>query len=391
MLGKEFNAINREIYIKLTPENEIHNGLRYRRGLIMDNVDFKEGKYDGGGISACTIENMPYWAKYHTEMMMFYRVVTFPEDALIHTETTRVKASKVILGEKRPVADLHGWQDPKFCKEAVIKNAYCLKFVNDQTEELCLSALQSKIIGPEVLLFVRTPTDKIVKEFIKYDYHALEFVNEQTKSLCEFAVKRNDKALNSIRELTLDLIFLAIEHSSNLVHLLDLLVKHQDFSKFSTSDLVNIMVKILSKTITEKTVHCDIMKMLPEDKKLEVFSKCYTQLHKLKQYVLPTVYFMMCEKMVTIGKYSTDDLDMEYLIEHRNKLEELCHLYPTVFKGIEYYNFEEKEQNRDETICTALPTETKKQFNFTNYFLVGLAVGITFFVSKKILQKSITG
>ena len=57
--------------------------------------------------------------------------------------------------------------------EAVKQNGYALRYINEQTEEMCLEA-------------------------VKQDGYALQYVNEQTEEICLEAVKQNGYALQYI-------------------------------------------------------------------------------------------------------------------------------------------------------------------------------------------------
>ena len=66
-------------------------------------------------------------------------------------------------------------QTPEICLEAVKKNGYALQFVKDQTEEICLEAVKQ---NGYALQYVKEQTEEICFEAVKQDGYALQYVNE---------------------------------------------------------------------------------------------------------------------------------------------------------------------------------------------------------------------
>jgi hypothetical protein len=67
------------------------------------------------------------------------------------------------------------WNNPDYCKTAVQKNGFALKYVLKQTPMLCRIA-------------------------VKQNGYALQYVQQQTPKLCQTAVKKNGYALLYVRD-----------------------------------------------------------------------------------------------------------------------------------------------------------------------------------------------
>jgi hypothetical protein len=64
--GKEFNRINGDrLLVKLTNQNENHNGFQFKTGLNVDNIPFNpSGECEPGGIYFCEESLMNAWLHY---------------------------------------------------------------------------------------------------------------------------------------------------------------------------------------------------------------------------------------------------------------------------------------------------------------------------------------
>ena len=72
--------------------------------------------------------------------------------------------------------------------EAVKQNGFALKFVKDQTPELCLEAVKQNGIA---LRYVRDQTPEICLEAVKQNGWALQFVKDQTSELFDRMLEEN--------------------------------------------------------------------------------------------------------------------------------------------------------------------------------------------------------
>ena len=100
--GGDFNTLlgKTELY-KLTNETELHNGYQFVDGLNIDTIKFDPTEEcKKGGIYITTLDNIGKWIKYNHTLMVNYRKVQIPNDALVYIENNKFKVDKLILYKK---------------------------------------------------------------------------------------------------------------------------------------------------------------------------------------------------------------------------------------------------------------------------------------------------
>ena len=81
--------------------------------------------------------------------------------------------------------------------EAVKQDGYTLKYVKEQTPELCMEAVKQ---DGYALYYVKVQTPELCMEAVKKDGGALRYVKEQTPEICKEAVKQNANALEYVKD-----------------------------------------------------------------------------------------------------------------------------------------------------------------------------------------------
>ena len=87
-------------------------------------------------------------------------------------------------------------QTPELCLAAVQEEGCTLKLVEEQTHDICLAAVQE---NGWALEYVKNQTPEICLAAIKKNGFALQFVKEQTHEICLTAVQQNPEAKKYIR------------------------------------------------------------------------------------------------------------------------------------------------------------------------------------------------
>ena len=143
--GQSFNQkYEGQTFIKLTNELENHNGYQFRTGLNIDTLPFNpKGECQAGGIYFCLIEHVNLWLNYSNKPMIYVRLVTIPNDAQVWIETNQFKTDRVILGDRQIISDLDVWNDNLYCLAAVQQCSWALKYVKEQTPEICSAAVKN--------------------------------------------------------------------------------------------------------------------------------------------------------------------------------------------------------------------------------------------------------
>jgi len=89
-------------------------------------------------------------------------------------------------------------QTDEMCVLAITNNTYSLEFVKNQTEAMCLFAVS---INGSVLPLVRKQTDKICMEAVRMDSVSLKHVKNQTYEICECACRYEPSYRVYIRDI----------------------------------------------------------------------------------------------------------------------------------------------------------------------------------------------
>jgi hypothetical protein len=253
VIGKEFNEIfKNKILIKLTNEAENHNGFQFQTGLNIDTVKFNpKGNCRPGGIYFCTIESLGKWLRYNDKIMCFVRFVTIPNDSQVYISEAKIKADKIILSERKKINELENWNDTKFalatvdqmgsslkyiknqtlemCVKAVTKYAGALEYVNSQNftspeiYEICLAAVRSNVIALQYAKNHNIDMAKLYLDAAKKDGFALYYmsVEARTREICMVAVKSNPAALLYVPKQTRELCLEAVKNNANAIHYME--------------------------------------------------------------------------------------------------------------------------------------------------------------------------
>jgi len=81
--------------------------------------------------------------------------------------------------------------------KAVKQDGYALRYVKNQTENICLEAVKE---NGDALKYVKNQTENICLEAVKQDGYALRYVKNQTENICLEAVKQDGYALRYVNE-----------------------------------------------------------------------------------------------------------------------------------------------------------------------------------------------
>ena len=76
--------------------------------------------------------------------MYWFRVVIVPDDALVYEENDKVKADKIILSERKQIAEFR-FSSIKLAMSQLDQNGLVLQFIPKQTLEMCLAAVRQTV------------------------------------------------------------------------------------------------------------------------------------------------------------------------------------------------------------------------------------------------------
>ena len=198
LTGEEFNRIHSDTkFYKVLNDSLCHNGFIYKEGLNVDTHPFTPtGTCSAGGLYFCEEDKL---INYLFDYGSIYATVSIPNDALVYKEDNKYKTSRLILHNIQPINDLPLWLDTSLTKKWVQKNGYSLQYVKEQTEEMCLLAVQC---NGSALQYVKEQTEEMCRLAVQQNGYALQYVKEQTEEMCRLAVQQNGYALQYVKEQT---------------------------------------------------------------------------------------------------------------------------------------------------------------------------------------------
>ncbi|MEG1801754.1 MAG: DUF4116 domain-containing protein, partial [Oscillospiraceae bacterium] len=94
-------------------------------------------------------------------------------------------------------------QTPEICMAAVQNYGGALKYVKEQTPELCMAAVVQNYVW--ALEYVKEQTPEICMAAVQNNWGTLQYVKEQTPELCMAAVQQDGRALDCVNNKTFDI------------------------------------------------------------------------------------------------------------------------------------------------------------------------------------------
>ena len=193
--GTDFNEIYKGIKCyKFLNDNLNHRGFIYAEGLNIDTEPFNPtGICSIGGLYFC--EEAECW-QYCTDYGTKRALIEIPNDARVYVEQSKFKADKIFITEIKEFDDI----DDVFWIDILPKNAEVLKYIKNQTEELCILAVK-KLGCAFKYVNEQFRTEDMCILAIKHNGWTFEYMKEyQTERICRLAVQRNNKALEYVNE-----------------------------------------------------------------------------------------------------------------------------------------------------------------------------------------------
>jgi hypothetical protein len=92
--------------------------------------------------------------------------------------------------------------------ELVTCNPYALIIVKNQTDEICIAAVQQ---NGRTLVYVKNQTDEICIAAVQQDAFALLYVKNQTSEICMAAVQQDGSTLQYVRQQTPEICMAAVQ------------------------------------------------------------------------------------------------------------------------------------------------------------------------------------
>lgn len=171
-LGTKFNKYHKARKTKLCKflnNNLKHFDLTYAEGKIIDTKLFDPAHDASCGISFYEESDCHLYFDRYGEKMA---IIEIPDNARIYVEKNGFRSDKIIIKKIIDFCDV----DDEFWINIIPKNPSALQYINNQTKEICTSAVKQNSF---VLQFVKEEflTDDILILAVKQNSKALSYVN----------------------------------------------------------------------------------------------------------------------------------------------------------------------------------------------------------------------
>ena len=256
LTGDEFNTLFPILstnLIKLTNDEENHNGFQFVTGINEDTVEFNpEGECKKGGIYFTDIDDFIYWIGYRYRLKYCRKLKLLP-DSKVYIETFGFKADKIILDERVEIKDMGVWEDEAYCSkvvgiyepallyiknkckkfqlESVSKFRTAIRYIDNPDEEIQLAAVKSdgkaikyiyknnknnineniKIAAVEqngrAIKYIENPDKNIQLAAVKQNGFSIKYINLPSKEIELAAIRQNGFSIFSIKKIKLEHLF----------------------------------------------------------------------------------------------------------------------------------------------------------------------------------------
>jgi hypothetical protein len=220
--SKEENYTLKKDYTLKNPISE-YRKFQYTDGLNTDKQNLTINSSCSGGLYFTTEDKIKNFMSYGSIIVD----IEIPNNTKVFIEEDKIKAQDIIISKPKKwcedtnfvleVAKQDGYvlkyvkeQTPEICFEAVKQDGLALKFVKNQTPEICFEAVKNKGFA---LIFIKEQTTEICLEAVKQNGLALQYVKNETPEICLEAVKQNGLALQYVKNQTPEICLEAVKQN----------------------------------------------------------------------------------------------------------------------------------------------------------------------------------
>ena len=243
--GKLFNEKypTKEFYKVLTKDCT-HFGFQYKHGINVDHIPFNPtGSCSAGGLYFTELLNLPMWISLGS---IYIAKVLIPPEARVYFEKNSFKSDTfyIDLNNKISVEEFIWEKNASgFIFSVSFNNAHLLRFVKDQTDEICKCAVQKDCYA---LRFVKDQTDEICELVVCKNGIALQYVKNQTNRLCELAVSQEGTTLQYVLLQTDEICKLAVSQNGEALQYV--LLQTDEICKIAVSQTGSALRYVILQT-----------------------------------------------------------------------------------------------------------------------------------------------
>lgn len=267
--GDKFNQIYKDRrFIVITDELDKFGEIKLVDGLNIDKTQFTPYKDAPGGFHFVEQSKVYEWI---TIDHMYIRDVYIPSNATVYVNGDYFKSNMIVVENKRQISEdeqlcitilksfvvfdstgikskseiymnaiekdgcslkyIHD-QTENLCKDAVSQNGFALKYVKEQTEELCMYAIKQNPLAiqfmkeqttelaiyavfknAKTIMYIQNQQEEICMIAVTQDPLTIKYIKNQTPSLCEIAVTQNGLVIEHIRNKSIEICRLAVKQN----------------------------------------------------------------------------------------------------------------------------------------------------------------------------------
>ncbi len=190
-------------YVKLTNKTCIHNGFEFKEGLNTDTIPFNIDKECcAGGIYFCRLDDIFRWLNYNNMEMYYIWDVKIPKvderenDVKVMIYENKIKASSIILSNKRKIEDLDIWNKLDFQLKAIKWGGYSIQYIKNPSEEIKLEAVKK---DGNVIRYIKYPSEEIQLAATRQDGLAIQYIKDPSEDVQLEAVIQDENAIDYIK------------------------------------------------------------------------------------------------------------------------------------------------------------------------------------------------
>jgi len=199
-------------FVKIMRTNETHYGFTFKTGSNTDRHEWNTREpCSPGGFYFCRREDALVFSTMFSNAAWVREVRSSSE---VHTEAAttswpvKFKAHTIELGEREAIdAFVARTYSADELLAAVATSGEALRFVTDQTPELCLAAVTQ---NGAALAYVKDKTPELCLAAVTQRGAALQFVKQQTPDICLAAVTQNGYALEYVKQQAPEICLAAV-------------------------------------------------------------------------------------------------------------------------------------------------------------------------------------
>lgn len=162
-------------FYKLTNEKEIHNNFTYKSGVNIDILPFNPTQSSRpGGMYFFSEPNLYKFMRYVAQPY-YIREVSLDDLSLIYEDGDNFKTNRFILGDRVDWREYFNSRQ-SLVYEAVKYSANSIRYVDNQTEKLCLLAVNN---DPFSIQDIINPSDEVICTAINKNAHVILYITNR--------------------------------------------------------------------------------------------------------------------------------------------------------------------------------------------------------------------